>query len=108
MYNRLIDMIRAAGIPVAEVSWNNAPQTGNYAVIMLDSEAASVSGDNKKVDYAAQGTVDLFCRSKDRADCRALEGIFNALEIAWEWNSTQYEADRHLIHYEYVFELEAV
>ena len=107
MYEALKSAIQLSGIPLAEYAWNNAPQTGNYAVIALDSEAAGISGDNRKVDYATQGTVDLFCRTKDPADRRALEEIFNRLEIAWEWNSTQFEQDKKLIHYEYVFELEA-
>ena len=108
MYESLKAAIRMAGIPLAEYGWNNAPQVGNYAVIALDSEAASISGDNRKTDYATQGTIDLFCRSTDATDRLAMQDIFNSLGIAWEWNSTQFEREKKIVHYEFVFELEVV
>ena len=106
MYDALITLLRSTGIPLAEGDWTNAPQTGNYAVIALDLEGETLWGDGHQRQQAIQGTVNLFCRTRDRADFYRIQRALDATGISWKLNRIQTENQRRMFHYEWVFELE--
>ena len=108
MFDALITLLKSTGIPLAEGAWNNAPQTGSWAAIALDGGAESLWGDDNQQQEAVEGTVDLFCRDNDRGDFRTMKAALKATGISFRLNSIQYETDRRLIHYEWVFQLEQI
>lgn len=108
MYSKLKAALSASGIPFAEYAWNNAPHTGSYGVISLDTEADAVWSDNRQQEQAVQGTVDLFCHGTNLDDMRLVQRVLNDSGVSWGLNSVQHEREKHLVHYEWVFELEAL
>lgn len=106
MYDALVTLLRSTGIPFAEGDWNNAPQSGNYAAIALDLEGETLWGDGHQRQQAIQGTIHLFCRTRDRTDFNHIQRALDATGISWDLNSIQTETSRRMIHYEWVFELE--
>lgn len=106
LYQQLIEALQASGIPFAEVSWDQRPDT-NYGVIAIDGAADTLAADQQIVNQAPQGTVDLYTRSNDRADMQTVQDILNGFDgCAWYLNSMQYEDNERLIHWEWVFSLE--
>ena len=108
MYDAFVTLLKSTGIPLAEVAWSNAPQTGSYAVIALDDEASALWADDGQQQQAVQGTIDLFCRTSSRADFNTVQRALRETGVSWYLNSIQYENGGRLVHYEWVFELESV
>lgn len=106
MYDALIEALRQTGIPLAEYAWDVRPET-DYLVITIDSEANSLEADDKKVNQAPQGTIDLFSMHNDRETMQTVQNVLNTFDgCAWYLNSVQYEDDTRLLHWEWVFSLE--
>lgn len=106
LYETLIERLQALEIPLAEYAWDVRPD-GDYLVIGIDQEGASLEADGQKVNQAPQGTVDLFSKSNDRETMQAVQAVLDALDgCAWYLNSVQYEDDTRLLHWEWVFTLE--
>lgn len=108
MYNNLITLLQALGIPYAEGAWNRAPQTGDYLVYALDGQGDSLWGDDAQQQQAILGSVDLFCRSVDRTNFEAVQNALKASGVSWHLNSISREPQNRLIHYEWAFELEVL
>ena len=106
MFDALVQALRATDIPLAEYAWDARPD-GNYLVVGIDGESASLQADGHKVNQAPQGTVDLYSKTNDREQMQAVQTILNNFDgCAWYLNSVQYEDDTRLLHWEWVFSLE--
>ena len=108
MYDALIQLLEATGIPCAEGAWNRAPQTGSYIVYALDGQGESLWADDAQQQQAIQGSVDLFCRTAERAQFNAVQNALRASGLSWDLYSIQREPENRLIHYEWVFEMEVL
>ena len=94
------------GVQLTEYEGKTRP-AGNHGTVQLDFEAADDNGDDRKVDRAWEGSVDLFTHGKEMLIVAAVESALEAVcEGAWELNSEQYERETGLIHREFVFQLE--
>ncbi len=106
MFDDLVTALKATEIPFAEYAWDKRPKV-NYGVVSIDGAGKHAAADNKVEHQALEGTVDLFTYDNDRTDVETIQSVLNDFEgCAWYLESTQYESDTRLIHWEWVFQLE--
>ena len=67
MYSDLLTALAGTGIPLAEYAWDTKPDT-DYLVVQLDGQGDSLESDNVTTQQAIEGSVDLFCYTKSRAN----------------------------------------
>ena len=106
MYEALIALLEATGIPAAEGPWNNAPQSGSYLEYQLEGQGAAFWADDEMQEQAISGSVDLFCRTNSREDFHKVQQALDASGVSWQLFSIQREVKNRLVHYEWTFELE--
>ena len=107
-YTDLVTALKTLTIPVAENGWTSRPQVNTYAVVRLDLEAGAFDGNDKKLDRAFQGSVDLFSFSKDGdGQVSEIEAKLDAnCGPCWKLNSRQWEEETRLRHWEWIFEVD--
>ncbi len=79
-----------------------------YIVWAEDSEGSSVYIDNRKQLQSIQGTIDYFTRTDNDPMVAALQNKLSVNEIPWKLSSVQYEEETGYIHYEWVWEVDAL
>lgn len=106
-FDQLLTALEETGIPFAQYAWDSPPES-DYGVISLDGGPSVIWADDHMTEQALEGTVDLFTRSADREQMERIQSILNALPgVAWRFSSLQYENDTRLLHWEWIFQLEA-
>lgn len=106
MFDELADALRGTGIPFAETAWDKAP-AGDYGVYALDMPGDTIWADDHMAQRAMQGSIDLFARhGPGRDKAKRIEAELDKLGLCWYLSSNQYESERHITHWEWVFELE--
>ena len=94
-------------LPMAENEWNTRPQGSDYGIVRPDFEAGQFYGNDRKLDTAYEGSVDLFSHAKDGGGW--VKAITDALESCcdgcWSLNSHVWERDTGLFHWEWTFEV---
>lgn len=95
-------------LPVAEDDWATRPDTDSYGIIALEFEADALNGDNRKVDTAWEGSVDLYSHSRRGGGWinKITETLTKHCESAWRLNHHTYERESGLFHWEWVFQIE--
>ena len=73
-----------------------------YIIWAEESEDDHFAGDGHE-DGATTGTIDLFTKTEYDPLKKQVETALDAAGIAWYLNSTQYEDETGLIHYEWVW-----
>lgn len=86
----------------AKYAWSHAP-ADNYGVIAMDGQNALRAG-NRLGESVQEGTIDWFTRNPASAMPGSIEATLDSLGASWYLNSTQYEDDTGLIHYEWVWQ----
>lgn len=106
-YEALVAALKLTDVPFAEYGWSTRPE-GTYGVVALEFENTSDDGDNLKQDRSWEGSIDLFSKSKRGEGHPAeIEEILTEIcEDAWELNSTTWEPETKLFHWEWVFRVE--
>lgn len=103
MLDELKEALEATGIPFAHYAWSTRP-SGDYGVWGEDSSTTLWAG-NKMCERSTQGTVDLFADDDGGFAKELVESALANVGCSWYLNSTQYEEDTRLLHYEWVFEV---
>ena len=95
-------------LPMAEDDWNTRPDTVSYGTVRLDFEADALTGDNRKVMTAFEGSVDLYSLQRDGAGWVELitAALTEHCESCWSLNHHTYERDTGLFHWEWAFQVE--
>jgi hypothetical protein len=95
-------------LPMAEDDWNTRPDTVSYGTVRLDFEADALTGDNRKVTTAFEGSVDLYSLQRDGAGWVELitAALTEHCESCWSLNHHTYERDTGLFHWEWAFQVE--
>lgn len=106
MFEELKAALEATGIPTAEGDWDRAPQSGPYLTIALSGETSSVWGSDRQRQQALGGSVHLFDRTSDRQNMLLIQAVLDAQGVSWYLASEQHEARNHIVHFEWVFDLE--
>ena len=101
-----IQKVAAALIPLSENVyhyWRPRPEgVDQYIIWAEDSEEDSLNGDNKKLEQGLHGTIDLFTKEEFDPLIDQIQNAINGVEnLSWRFNSSQYEDDTGLIHYEW-------
>ena len=95
-------------LPMAEDEWNTRPDTVSYGTVRLDFEADALGGDDRKVDAAYEGSVDLYTHGNKWTLVAEVESALESVcGSSWRLNSIQYERETGLVHREFVFQIEA-
>ena len=76
-----------------------------YIVWSEDGSGAQLSGDNRMVAQAIQGTVDLYTKKEDDPLINQIQAVLNTDKIALSLNASGYEEETKLIHYQWIFEV---
>lgn len=107
-YETLVSELKETGIPFAENAWNTRPKADHYGVVALEFEAGAMNGDNRKMDRAIEGSVDLFSKAKNGGGYPAqIEEILDeTCEGAWKLNHHGWESDTGLFHWEWAYQVE--
>ena len=107
MYDALVTALKAlTGISFTEDGWATRPH-GDFGSVQIDFEAKADRGDDRKIDRAFEGSVDLFLHKPNRTKLHAVEtALENNVGSSWQMNSRQYETDTGLTHYEWVFQID--
>lgn len=103
-YEKLAEALKASNIPFQEYGWKTRPE-GKFGIVSLDMEAASLNGDDRKLDRSWEASVDVyFPKAKDRKTViQTIETILRQIcGSSWEANSFQYEQETGLFHKEWV------
>lgn len=108
MYSELVAALKATDIPFEEIAWENAPQVGPYGVISLDGQGAALWADDRMTEQALQGTIDLYVRDRGLPEMLTVQNVLAAQGVAWALNSIQFESERQLMHFEWIFEVEVL
>ena len=108
MFDTLVALLKAiSGVQFAEYEWKTRPN-GNFGTVQLDFEAEDDNGDDIHQGRAWEGSVDLFTHGKEMLIVSAVESALETVcEGSWYLNSEQYEQETGLIHWEFVFQIEA-
>ena len=95
-------------LPMAEDDWNTRPDTVSYGTVRLDFEVDALTGDNRKVATAFEGSVDLYSLQRDGAGWVELitAALTEHCESCWSLNHHTYERDTGLFHWEWAFQVE--
>ena len=95
-------------LPMAEDDWNTRPDTVSYGTVRLDFEADALTGDNRKVTTAFEGSVDLYSLQRDGAGWVELitAALTEHCESCWSLNYHTYERDTGLFHWDWTFQVE--
>lgn len=108
MFEDLLAALTETGIPWAEDQWFPRPPETDYIVVSLEGNGDIMNGDDLHQEEAVTGSVDLYMHKPDKAKEALVKSALTAVcEGAWQENSRQRETNPHLIHIEYVFELES-
>jgi hypothetical protein len=106
MYKKLLEQLRATGIPFAETAWKKAPRS-DYGVIDIDGQAEAMWADNRMKTQAIEGTVDLFTHGAGESAAKNIQTALDTCGVSWQLNSIQYESDTGLRHFEWIYRLES-
>lgn len=109
MYSDLVaDLMALRAVPFAEHEWETRPR-GNHGTVQLDFAAAQDSGEDRHQDTAYQGSVDLYTHGQAWQIASMVENILEEhCGASWHLNLKTYEYATHLLHREYVFEIEVL
>ena len=97
-----------ATLPMAEDDWNTRPDTVSYGTVRLDFEVDALTGDNRKVATAYEGSVDLYSLQRDGAGWVQLitDALTEYCDGCWSLNHHTYERETNLFHWEWAFQVE--
>ena len=106
-YTALVDALQETNIPFAEYGWETRPN-GTYGVITPEGDAGSIEGDGRKLDRSQDVSIDVFFSKKADRDAviRTVETVLRSVcGSCWELNSSNYETQTRLFHYEWICEV---
>ncbi len=108
MYSELVEaLVGLYSVKFTEHEWATRP-AGDHGTVQLDFDAAQDTGDDRHMDRARQGSVDLYTHGRGEEQAGEVEGILERIcGGSWHLNLQSYEHDTGLLHREYIFELEA-
>lgn len=76
----------------------NAP----YVIWQEDSEGQSHHADNVKAEQLVEVTIDYYTLTEYDSMIDAIQDALNDEQLAWIFNSFQYEDETKLMHYEWL------
>lgn len=109
MYDELVAALKKIhNVSFAEHEWETRP-AGNHGTVQLDFAATQDSGDDGHQDTALQGSVDLYTKGQAWDIASQVENVLEQIcGASWHMNLKTYESSTHLLHREYVFEIEVL
>ena len=74
-------------------------------IVWAEDSRYDLVADNVHVEAGIEGTIDLFTRQENDERMPGIEAVLNSLPIGWYLNSTQFEEQTELVHFEWVFRI---
>lgn len=97
------DALLTVGVPVSH--YLAAKQPNKYIVWAEDSSYSAARGDDVCTFSIVEGTVHYFTREEFDSKTEVIQTALTNADIAWRYNSVQYEKDTGYIHHEWVWRL---
>lgn len=82
-------------------------QADQYIVWAEDGQSGSIWADGEMQEQSIQGTIDYFTKLEFDPNVPKIQEALDGV-CSWRLNSVQYEDTSGFIHYEWVFETEAL
>ena len=76
----------------------NAP----YAIWQEESEGQSFHANNMKAEQVVEATIDYYTLTEYDSMVDSIQDALNDAQIAWSFESFQYEDETKLLHYEWL------
>lgn len=74
-------------------------------IVWAEDSADDFIADDKHVEILMSGTIDLYTSEENDPLFAKIVDALNGIPCAWYLNSTQYEEETELIHFEWVFQV---
>lgn len=102
-----LNILRDALVGVSDKVYHyHAPNNAKPAyIVWAEDSADDFLADNQHVEILMSGTIDLFTKKENDPLFDSITEALNAIPCAFYLNSTQYEEETGLIHYEWVFQV---
>ena len=101
-YEKIISALNT--VAPGAVSHGGRIKSERYFVWQEDG-GNDLPANDRHVEYAVTGTVDLFSKTEFDPWSDAVRDAFNNAGIVWYLNSVQFEEDTGFWHWEWVFEV---
>lgn len=103
MFETLITALGETGLPIAKYAWDVRPDHDNL-LISYSSVASTIKADDKTIEQAPRGYIDLFSVTDNRDYAMQIQQILDGLEgVAWRLNVVDYEDSTRLMHWQWEF-----
>ena len=76
---------------------------GDEYIVWAEEESADLKADDRSVEVAMTGTIDLFTKTEYSPRIDAIEAALANAGVSYSINSVQYETDTNFIHYEWLW-----
>lgn len=98
----------AVTLPVAEDEWRTRPNADSWGIISLDFEVSALTGDDRKVAEAYEGSVDLYSYKRDGEGWPAeiRRTLTEHCGSCWGLSYHGQESESKLFHWEWYFQVE--
>lgn len=73
-----------------------------YVIWQEDSEGQSHHADNSKTEQVIEVTIDYYTQTEYDSMVDTIQDALNDAQVAWIFNSFQYEDETKLMHYEWL------
>lgn len=73
-----------------------------YVIWQEDSEGQSHHADNSKAEQVIEVTIDYYTQTEYDSMVDTIQDALNDAQVAWIFNSFQYEDETKLMHYEWL------
>lgn len=102
-----LKMVKDALVAVTKRTYHyHAPSNAKAPyIVWAEDSADDFLADNKHVEILMSGTIDLYTAKENDPLFDGVVDALNGIPCAWYLNSTQYEDETGLIHYEWVFQV---
>lgn len=103
MFEDLINALEALNLPITQYAWDVRPDHDNI-LVSYSSVTSAVYGDDRMIEQAPHGYIDLFSVTDNRNYAMQIQQILNGLEgVAWRMNVVDYEESTRLMHWQWEF-----
>ena len=99
-------LAEAIGIPFAKFAWSTAP-TGDYGVIAVDGEGATLYADDELVCQACKGVLEVYCAGDGEQLMLATQAAMTANDdvVTWRFYDSDYDDETRMTHYIWFIEV---
>lgn len=82
-----------------------APNSIPPYIVWAEDGSDNLLADDSHAEQAISGTIDLYTKKENDPLMDSIERLLDGKGFGWYFNSSQYETETGLLHFEWVFEI---